>query len=83
MRCVVENRHFWPPFFYIFILPLTRYEIANGFDKKSRQMKYTNSLAEEKNNELKTIIKNAYGYNNFARFRKRAMMIMTYKNKKR
>ena len=46
-------------------------------------MKYTNSLAEEKNNELKTIIKNAYGYNNFARFRKRAMMIMTYKNKKR
>lgn len=60
-----------------------RYEIANGFDKKSRQMKYTNSLAEEKNNELKTIIKNAYGYNNFARFRKRAMMIMTYKNKKR
>lgn len=60
-----------------------RIEIANGLDKKSRQMKYTNSIAEEKNNELTTIIKNAYGYNNFHRFRRRAMMIMTYQNKKR
>lgn len=56
-----------------------RYEIANGFDKKSRQIKYTNALAEGLNNQLKTIIKNAYGYNNFERFRKRALLIMSHK----
>lgn len=56
-----------------------RYEIANGFDKKSRQIKYTNALAEGLNNQLKTIIKNAYGYNNFERFRKRALLIMSRK----
>lgn len=58
-----------------------RYEIANGFDKKSRKVKYTNSIAECLNNQLKTIIKNGYGYHNFERFRKRAMMIMTYKKR--
>lgn len=58
-----------------------RYEIANGFDKKSRRMKYTNAIAEGLNNQLKTILKNAYGYHNFERFRKRAMLIMTYKHK--
>lgn len=58
-----------------------RYEIANGFDKKSRYKKYTNAIAEGLNNQLKTIIKSAYGYHNFDRFRKRSMLIMTYSNK--
>ena len=40
---------------------------------------YTNGIAESINNHLKTIIKTAYGYHNFIRFRKRAMMILTYK----
>ena len=56
-----------------------RYEIANGFASKSRINNYTNAIAEGLNNQLKTIIKNAYGYHNFQRFRKRAMLIMTYK----
>ena len=35
--------------------------------------------AETDNNHLKTIIKAAYGYHNFERFRKRALMLITYK----
>lgn len=58
-----------------------RYEIANGFNKKQTKIRYTNAIAEGLNNQLKTIIKSAYGYHNFNRFRKRAMLIMTYKNK--
>ncbi|MCQ2794321.1 MAG: ISL3 family transposase [Bacilli bacterium] len=58
-----------------------RYEIANGFDKKSRDFHYTNAIAEGLNNQLKTITKSAYGYHNFERFRKRAMLILTYSKK--
>ena len=58
-----------------------RYEIANGFNKKQIEIRYTNAIAEGLNNQLKTIIKSAYGYHNFDRFRKRAMLIMIYKNK--
>lgn len=58
-----------------------RYEIANGFNKKQTEIRYTNAIAEGLNNQLKTIIKSAYGYHNFNRFRKRAMLIMTYKSK--
>lgn len=55
-----------------------RYEIANAFTKDAKANKYTNAIAECINNQLKTIIKSAYGYHNFERFRKRAMMIITY-----
>ena len=55
-----------------------RYEIANAFTKDAKQNKYSNSIAECINNQLKTIIKSAYGYHNFERFRKRAMLIITY-----
>ena len=43
------------------------------------QKHYTNGIAENINNHLKTIIKLSYGYHNFERFRKRAMMIVTYR----
>lgn len=54
-------------------------EIANALSKSQTGRRYTNSVAEATNNQLKTIIKNAYGYHNFERFRRRAMMIITYK----
>ena len=54
-------------------------EIANGIDKNQNSIRYTNAIGEGLNNQLKTIIKAAYGYHNFERFRKRAMMIITYK----
>ena len=54
-------------------------EIANGLAGSQSGRHYTNGIAESINNHLKTIIKTAYGYHNFERFRKRAMMIITYK----
>ena len=59
-----------------------RYEIANAFTKNAKQKKYSNAIAECINNQLKTIIKSAYGYHNFERFRKRAMLIITYSKNK-
>ena len=58
-----------------------RYEIANGLNKKSRQFKYSNSVAENINNHIKTLIKISYGYRNFDRFRKRMLIISSYKKK--
>ena len=58
-----------------------RYEIANAFTKEAKQNRWTNAIAECINNQLKTIIKSAYGYHNFDRFRKRAMIIITYSKK--
>lgn len=54
-------------------------EIASALSKSQTGRRYTNGIAEAINNQLKTIIKSAYGYHNFERFRKRAMMIITYK----
>lgn len=54
-------------------------EIANGLSYNQRGRRYTNGIAESINNQLKTIIKSSYGYHNFDRFRRRAMMIITYK----
>ena len=54
-------------------------EIANGLAKSQSGRHYTNGIAESINNHLKSIIKAAYGYRSFVRFRKRAMMIITYK----
>ena len=55
-----------------------RVEIANAFTREIKGLKYTNAIAECINNKLKTILKLAYGYHNFDRFRKRAMLICTY-----
>ena len=59
-----------------------RIEIASGLAKNQNNVRYTNGIAESINNHLKTIIKTAYGYHNFERFRKRAMLIITYKTPK-
>jgi len=54
-------------------------EIANGLASSQTGKHYSNGIAESINNHLKTIIKVSYGYRNFDRFRRRAMMIKTYK----
>jgi len=55
-----------------------RFEIANAFSKTQNNIRYHNGIAENINNHLKSIIKAAYGYRNFERFRKRSMLILTY-----
>lgn len=55
-----------------------RYEIANAFSKTQNNVRYHNGVAETINNHIKSITKAAYGYRNFERFRKRAMLIITY-----
>ena len=55
-----------------------RVEIANAFTRKVKGVKYTNAIAECINNKLKTILKSAYGYHNFERFRKRALLICSF-----
>ena len=57
-----------------------RFELLMHIQEMQKN-KYTNAIAECINNQLKTIIKSAYGYHNFHRFRKRAMLIITYSKK--
>ena len=40
---------------------------------------YTNGVAEGNNNAVASLIKIAYGYGSFERFRKRILLIKTYK----
>lgn len=54
--------------------------IANTLSRNQNTIRYSNSVAENINNHIKTIIKSAYGYKNFERFRKRCMLIITYKS---
>lgn len=59
-----------------------RNEIANGFHSYTNEnIRYTNAVAEGLNNQIKTIIKSAYGYHNFERFRKRVLLMLTYSRK--
>ena len=52
-------------------------EIANAITVKNQEGKrYSNGPAEGLNNAIKTIIKDANGYRNFERFRKRALLIL-------
>ena len=55
-----------------------RFEIATAFSKTQNNIRYNNGVAETINNHIKSITKAAYGYRNFERFRKRAMLIITY-----
>lgn len=57
-------------------------EIANAYTVNIKKINYTNAIAESINNQLKTIIKSANGYKNFDRFRRRAMLIITYSKPK-
>ena len=52
-----------------------RDQISNAFAENGEGIHYTNAVAECMNNHLKSIIKAAYGYRNFTRFRKRALLI--------
>ena len=54
-------------------------EIANGLAYTQSWRRFTNSMAEGTNNHIETIIRIAYGYHNFERFRKRLMLIRTYR----
>lgn len=58
-------------------------EITNGLSYSQSGRRYTNGMAESINNRLKTVIKVAYGYSNFERFRKRVLLIITYKKELR
>ena len=55
-----------------------RYEIASGFTKNEYKIHISNGIAECINNNIKTIIKLAYGYRIFERFRKRCMIMYYY-----
>ena len=56
-----------------------RVEIANGLAKNQTGKYYSNSIAESINNNISTITKVSYGYENFKRYRKRIMLISRYK----
>ena len=58
-----------------------RYEIASGYAKNEYGIHISNGIAECINNNIKTIIKLAYGYRNFERFRKRCMLMYYYSEK--
>ena len=52
--------------------------ICASFAKNQHNVYYTNAIAESMNNQLATILKSAYGYQNFERFRKRALLILKH-----
>ncbi len=60
-----------------------RFEIANAFSKTQNNIRYHNGVAETINNHIKSITKAAYGFQNFERFRKRCMLILTYAKPKK
>ena len=56
-----------------------RVEIANAITVKNMNGKrYSNGPAEGLNNAIKTIIKDANGYRNFERLRKRILLVLNY-----
>ena len=56
--------------------------IINGLCKRSSGKRLTNAVAESNNSHIQRIIDVAYGYKNFERFRKRVMIIRTYKKER-
>ena len=56
-----------------------KFGIASAFSRSQNSSRITNAIAESINNHLKTILKFAYGYHNFPRFRNRALLILSYK----
>ena len=57
-----------------------RYGIANTISRSQNQFHPSNSAAENMNNHIETLIRISYGFNNFERFRKRILLVKTYKN---
>lgn len=56
-----------------------RVPIANAMAKNGTGYRLTNGRMECMNNHLKTIVKKAYGYGNFDRFRRRCLLLLRYK----
>jgi len=55
-----------------------RHEIANSFARNATGYNISNGIAENMNNHIATIIKIAYGYSNYERFKKRVLLICKY-----
>lgn len=55
-----------------------RVGIATALAKNQFNLNLSNGIAEGLNNQLKTILKSAYGYQNFSRFRIRVLLILKY-----
>lgn len=53
--------------------------ITNGIAKNQTDRRYSNAIAENNNSHIQRIINVGYGYHNFDRFRKRILIIRTYK----
>lgn len=58
-------------------------QIINAYTDNAIQNGYTNSMAENTNNHIKTLIKISYGLNNFERMRKRCILISRKHQKRR
>ena len=56
--------------------------IINGLARNQTNRRYSNAIAENNNSHIQRIIDIAYGYQNFARFRARVMLILTYKKQR-
>jgi transposase len=59
-----------------------RAEIAMGICRNQEGLRLTNGRMEATNNVVKTVMKNAYGYRNFERFRKRSLLILWRKKRR-
>lgn len=53
-------------------------EIGNAYTFHEGYISISNGIAEGINNVIKTIIKDAYGFHNFERFRKRALLLLRH-----
>lgn len=53
-------------------------EISNAYAYHKGYKNISNSIAESTNNQIKTLIKVAYGYHNFERFRKRVLLLLRH-----
>ena len=56
--------------------------IINGLARNQTGRRFSNAIAENNNSHIQRIINVAYGYRNFARFRARCMLILTYKKQR-
>lgn len=59
-----------------------RVQIASAMSRNATGYKLTNGRMECLNNHLKTIMKKAYGYRNFDRFRRRSLLILWHKKRR-
>lgn len=56
--------------------------IVNGLARNQTGRRFSNAIAENNNSHIQRVINVAYGYKNFERFRRRIMLILSYKNQR-